>query len=258
MFILWFLGGVSLCIPLALCCFVHVVPSKRQRILLNNMMGTKRIISGGFQLIPPWESTVQAQLPYKNGISYFQDFAPGAVFRYDPPPYEVLSKDQVTVFIDLWIEYTIHDLAALAEAPEGNYHAMLDDEVRAEASAVAADYTRTELRGDTLKKRFAEHTWTKHPALQITHVGMQNFKFDAATQTLLRGISMGLQPIQAAQHAQQMALNRSVATNPGAQVLMTGDAASGVMMGGARGQPAFAVKTKKKSRRGRDSEDESS
>jgi hypothetical protein len=237
---------------------VHVVPSKRLRLLSNDLMGTKRVISGGFQLIPPWESTVEVQLPSGHGLSYFKDFLPGAHYRYDPPPYELLSKDQVTVFVDLWIDYEVHDLLALADFPKANYLAMLDDEVRAQAGAIVADYTRAELRGDTLKTRFEEHTWKKHGGVQIAHVGMQNFKFDAATQTLLRGMSMGLDATQAAKHAQQMSLHQAVGKGRGAQVLMTSDPGAGVLMGGGGG--AFAVqggnKKKKRSRRARDEESE--
>jgi hypothetical protein len=213
------LGATALVGSIAACCMGRIVSAKHEGMVRNTLTQQTRKLATGMNLVLPWETTIELRLPFGGGNMRFSEFPTNTnmYYRYDPAPYAVLTADQVEASIDLWINYSLTDLAYAADY-QANFLMLLDDAVRAEAQELVSNMARTKLNAVELAKRFAQVKWEPLNGLTIRRVGVQSIHFDPQMQEMLRGQSAGLSATEAAEHVERMALGQ----NHNASVIVDG------------------------------------
>lgn len=208
-------------VSFVLLCNVYIVPPARAQVLLDGTTQKRRIIREGVHQAWPWETPVQVHLPHgEKALSTSTFITDGSSMRYDPPPYHALTKDQVSVDIDLWIEYATDDVLALTERPNANFQPVIDDLVRARMQECVSFIPRAKLNTITLQNALKNVTWPKWSYLHITHVGIQDIIFDAQTSAMARALSLGLSKLDALEHVERMGLNESMRSNHGTRLIV--------------------------------------
>ncbi len=169
-----------------------------------------RRLGQGFNFVRPWEQWVVFKLPTAATVNDYRELRTGLPLRYDPEPYEVNTKDQIVVEVDLWIDYTVENLDALTMLPTADYKSWLDDRVREKTLEIVGETPRKQLNVRSLAAKFAAVEWPAGNALKITRVGVQAVDFDERMQEILRAESIGLRPHEAVAHVERMGLNNAV------------------------------------------------
>lgn len=220
----------------ALLCCLTIVRAKRFKFVRNDWTQSKRLLKTGVNLVMPWESAVEVMLPSEgNKRAVWRDFDDNnGRIRYDPAPYMAMTREKTEVAIDLWIEYALVDISAVADRPDLNYANILDDAVRAKTLELVAAISLDDLTPVALMAKFEAVKWTPNGGLVVQHVGVQRIEFDAAMQDLLRAKAVGATSTAALGHVARVGFNQAVGQNRNAHLFVDTAAAEPLLGRGTR------------------------
>jgi regulator of protease activity HflC (stomatin/prohibitin superfamily) len=204
------------------CCALRMVRAQRVMHVRNECTQRRRPLTEGLNFSPPWESPIVLRLPQGSVIANYSEIHPRTVMRYDPPPYEVQSKDQVGVSVDLFVEYTISDMDAVLDTPDADYRMILDDAARMKTMQLTSEFAAADLSALALGERFSAVRWTPAFGLLITRVGVQAIAFDEQMRDLLRAKAAGATAEEALEHVANSGLNTALRNNWNTSVFLGG------------------------------------
>ncbi len=214
----------SLCIAIGVVLVLslrHLVPANRLVHVRNPYTQRRRVLQPGFNLTWPWEEYISPKLPmgpHKGCL--LTEINPVAMFRYDPPPYSVMTKDAVKAEIDLFVEYVITNIGVVLDTPDADYGMIIDDAARQMAVRLASQVKATDLTAVSLGDQFEAATWPSAYGLQIKRVGVQHVTFDPAMQEMMRAVALGATPAEILEHSSRRGLSDALRANKNASVFL--------------------------------------
>lgn len=110
--------------------YVHIVASRHRAVALHRCTLQRRRLDRGCHCLWPWESLMSLRLPVHGRLRKVDSFydSKERTYRYDPPPYAAITRDQVPVWIDLSIDYAIIDMDEALDADRDDYAELINDE----------------------------------------------------------------------------------------------------------------------------------
>jgi regulator of protease activity HflC (stomatin/prohibitin superfamily) len=188
--------------------------------VVNCFTQRRRSLQSGFHLTWPWESPAVIHLPLGACVLATNEF-PIGVLRYDPRPFAIMTQDRVNVNIDTYIDYRVAEFDVLLDRPDTNLNTILEDAVRVKLQELVSGLRLLEINSSQLAGRLSAIQFPMEHGLQIEHVGVQQVRFDPATETLLRAQATGASP-EALQYSALFGVQNSVLTPlPGANSFAT-------------------------------------
>lgn len=191
-----------------------MVPANRFVFLRNSLTQRKRKISQGLNWTLPWESVISVTLPSGEQTHAHVNTFQGSRFRYDPPPYQVLTQDQVKVTVDLSVTYDMNIEGAI-DFPT-NFAALLDDTLRSKTQQLVSQLKREDVNINRLIQQFAVVQWEKAASCTIVDVVVQNIEFDKHMEAILRARSAGMDKDATSDYLQGL----NMASNPNANYIV--------------------------------------
>jgi len=220
---------LSVAVVVWLLCGIHIVPAKRIGVVRHAFTQNTRIVGQGARYLSPWESICTKLMPMGDDVIEWSYFPAHDTTRYDPAPYTALTRDQVEIKCDTWIDFLVVDPQAVALS-SADMRMVLDDQVRAKTQEIVAQMKRIEISATDLAPKLKAVEWKPTAGLQVVHVGVQSVKFDERTRELLRAQSMGITATEALAHVEATDLSTALREGRNTHVILQGEKEGGMKL----------------------------
>jgi hypothetical protein len=172
-------------------CCTKIVPATGFAFMRHAITQRRRILTQGLNWVSPFEGTIVLCVPAgSNPSSRFSTFY-GNRFRYDPGPYQALTRDHVNVFVDLSISYEL-DLEEACDFPVADFSGSLDKVVRSKTQQIISQILRQDINANDIINQLANVKWGRVGTfMSNVSVIVQDIRFDDHMQAILRAQRSG-------------------------------------------------------------------